>query len=165
VIRKFVVCAWEVTCHYGHVNRFYYLSLWHVGRHAVDWIVRLHKGGRPSEMPDKNRKTVRLFAPRLCLYLRLHSSALAGVSHSVLRPLVQSAHCTSPVQPKVTKTSVALANRKRVGGFTLCSSPGCISYRAKMEYLVHSILTRSGMQSPVFLSMLGIVDPLESSCC
>jgi len=31
---------------------------------------------------------------------------------------------------------VALANRKRVDGSTLCSSEGCIKYAPKMEYLI-----------------------------
>jgi len=61
---------------------------------------------------------------------------------------------------------VALANRRRVDVFTLCSSAGCIGCAPKMEYLIcilaqHS--ARSGMKSPDVLHMLSIMDLLESS--
>jgi len=61
---------------------------------------------------------------------------------------------------------VALANRKRVDGSTLCSSAGCIRCSSTMEYLIYILAQhspRSGMNSPLVLHMLGIIHLLESS--
>ena len=37
---------------------------------------------------------------------------------------------------------VALANRKRVDGSTICSSEGCVKYAPKMNYLIIIIIRR-----------------------
>jgi len=61
----------------------------------------------------------------------------AGVSHSALRPLIPSAQCVSPVQPKVTITSLGSCELQKSRWFHL------------MQLLrLHEVNSKNGISNP-----------------